>query len=88
MKPPSPAAASSNWPVSAAAQPPHAVAHDHDLVDLELGHREFERGRDAVTAAAGLERRGEVGDVADDEHLARVGVEDHAPDRPGCRSRR
>ena len=54
----------------------HAVAHDHDLVDLELGHRELQRGRDAVVATARLVGRGERGDVAHDEHLAGPGVED------------
>jgi hypothetical protein len=48
-----------------------AVAHHHQLLDLELGDREFERRRDAVPAAVRLEGRDEVGDVADDEHLAR-----------------
>ena len=64
------------------------MAHDHDLGDLELGHREFQRRRDAVAAAAGLERRGQVGDVADDEHLARVGVEDGRRVGPAVASRR
>ena len=53
-----------------------AVAHHHQLLDLELGDREFERGRDAVIGAVRLERRHQVGDVADDEHLAGPGVED------------
>ena len=53
-----------------------AVAHHHQLLDLELGDREFERGRDAVIGAVGLVGRHQVGDVADDEHLARPRVED------------
>ena len=64
-----------------------AVAHDDDLFDLELGHREFQRRRNAVVPAAGLERRGEVGDVADDEDLARVGIEDDRRLDPAVASR-
>ena len=52
------------------------MAHDHDLRDVELGNRELQRGRDAMTPAARLERRNEVGDVANDENLAGIGVED------------
>ena len=53
-----------------------AVAHHHQFVDLELGHREFERRRDAVIMIVALERRDEIGDVPDHEHLARPRVED------------
>ena len=51
MNRPSPGFASSNWPVSAAAQPPQdAVAHDHDFLDFELCDRKLQRRRDAVAA--------------------------------------
>ena len=40
-------------------------------------HREFQRRRDAVGAAVGLEHRHQVGDVAHDEQFARAGVENH-----------
>src|SRR5205085_3450035 len=53
-----------------------AVAEDEDLGHVELGHREFERGRDPVIAGAGLIRRGKRGDVADHEYLARASIED------------
>ena len=52
------------------------MPHHHDFADAQLGDREFERRRHAVAPAAALERRDEVGDVADDEDLARIGVED------------
>ena len=65
-----------------------AVAHHHDLLHLELGHGEFQRRGNAVITWRRLKGRGEICDVAHDEHLAGPGVEDDAPDRPGCRSRR
>ncbi len=87
MNRPSPGFASSNWPVSAAAQPPQdAVAHDHDFLDLELGDRKLQRRRDAVAARSRLERRSEVADVADDEHLARLGIEDDRRLDPAVRT--
>src|SRR4249919_2190881 len=52
------------------------MAHDNDFRNVELGDRELQRGRDAMTPTARLERRNEVGDVANDENLARIGVED------------
>src|SRR5438309_5638954 len=57
---------------AAAAQP---MTHDQDLLDIELGDRELERGRNAVIAAGGLIRWSERGDVAHDEHLAGTSVE-------------
>ncbi len=53
-----------------------AMAHDDDFLDLQLGHRKFERGRDAVMARRRLERRNQIGDVAHDENLAGQRVED------------
>ena len=53
-----------------------AMSHDQDLADVELGHRELQRRGDAVIASARLIGRREGGDVAHDEHLAGVGVED------------
>ncbi len=53
-----------------------AVAHHHQLLDLELGDGELQRRRDAVIIVVRLEGRDEVGDIADDEHLARPRVED------------
>ena len=58
------------------AAPAYPVAHDQDFADLELGHCKLQRGRNAVVAAARFIGRGERGDVAGDEHLARPGVED------------
>ena len=52
------------------------MTHDADFWDLELGDRELKGGRDAVPAAAGFERRNEVGDVTHDENLAGICVED------------
>ena len=52
-----------------------AVAHHHDLFDLKLGDRKLERGGHAVVARLGLEWGRQVGDVADDENLARLDVE-------------
>ena len=52
------------------------VAHDDDVVDLQLGDGEFDRCRRAVGRAVGLVRRDEIGDVAHDEHLAGGRIED------------
>jgi len=72
MKPPWPGSVPCRLWSSAAA---HAVAeHDHFL-DFQHLHREFERGRDAVAAGRGFERGDHRGDIAHDEHFARVGVE-------------
>ena len=53
-----------------------AMAHDDDVADAHRVDRELDGGRGAVLAAIGLERRHEVGDVAEDEQLARAGIED------------
>ncbi len=52
------------------------VAHDDDLLDLELGDGELDRRRRAVGRAVGLVGRDEIGDVAHDEHLAGCRIED------------
>ena len=52
-----------------------AMAHDEDFRDLQLGDSKFQRSRYAVPPAAQLERRDEVGDIANDKHLSRRGVE-------------
>jgi hypothetical protein len=52
------------------------VAEDHDVLHAQRLHGEFERRRGAVIFAAGLIGRDEIGDVADDEELARARVED------------
>jgi hypothetical protein len=51
------------------------MAHDDDLRHLQLGDGEFERRRDAMAAAIGFKGRDQVGDIADDEDLAGIGVE-------------
>ena len=47
-----------------------AVAADDDVLHLEDHRGELDAGRDAVEAAADLERRHQVADVADDEQVA------------------
>ena len=64
----------------AAAAP---VAEHDDVPDLEALHREFQRGGGAVTGAVRLVGRYQVGDVADNEDLARCGVEDGFRRRAG-----
>ncbi len=59
----------------------HAAAlgvpeHD-DVFDAQDLHAELQRGGDAVCGAVRRIGRNEVGDVADDEQFARLGVEDH-----------
>ena len=63
-----------------------AVAHHHQLLDLELGDGELQRRRDAVIIVVRLERRDEIGDVADDEHLARPRVENLGRIDPAVRA--
>src|SRR3546814_7602223 len=52
------------------------MAHHDDLLHLKDRDGEFQRGRNAMAAAAELQRRHEVGDVANREYLAGCGVED------------
>ena len=52
------------------------MAHDHDAPDIEHLDPELQRRRDAVQEAVGFIRGDQIGDVADDEQLARGGVED------------
>src|SRR5688572_1605771 len=53
-----------------------AMTQDDDLLDLELGDRELQRGGDAVMARRRFIRRRECSDVAHYEHLAWPCVED------------
>ena len=55
----------------------HGVAQHDDLADRKRPHRELDGRADAVRLVVGAVRRGDVGDVADDEQLARPGVEHH-----------
>ena len=64
---------------NAAAAP---VAEHHDVPDLEALHRELERGGGGLVATVRIVGRDQVGDVADDEDLARRGVEDGLRRRP------
>ena len=52
----------------------HPVTHDHDLFDLQLRHREFQRGRYAVATASQFKRGDEICDISDDEYLAWRGI--------------
>ena len=52
------------------------VAHDDEMLDAQVEHGELDRRADAVELAARLVGRHQVGDVADDEQLARHGAED------------
>ena len=54
----------------------HAVAHHHDLLNLQLLHRKLKRSGNAVQAGCGFERRDQRGDVANHEDLARIDIED------------
>ena len=53
----------------------HAMPHHHDFADLEELHGEFESRRNPVLAGRGLERRHQCRDIAHDEDLTRVDVE-------------
>src|ERR1700722_1163754 len=55
----------------------HGVAEHDDLADCKRPHRELDGRTDAVRLVVGAVRRRDVGDVADDEQLARPGVEHH-----------
>ena len=55
----------------------HGVAEHDDFADLQRPHRELDGRADAVRLIVGAVRRSDVGDVADDEQLARPGVEHH-----------
>ena len=59
------------------------VAHDHDRADAQGENRELERRAGGMAPRVGLVDRHQRGDVADDEQLARAGVEDRL--RPGPR---
>ncbi len=59
--------------LAAAAQP---VAHHHDVLHLQELDCEFERGRNAVLTLAGLVGGNHRRDIADDEDLAGVDIED------------
>lgn len=52
------------------------VPQHQDRLDLKVHHGKFDRRADAVKAGRLLERRREVGDIADDEDSPRPGVED------------
>ncbi len=53
------------------------MAHDDDMLDLQVSHREFERRRCAVQIVVRRIGRNKIGDVADDEDFAGIGIEDH-----------
>ena len=55
----------------------HGVAQHDDLADRKRPHRELDGRADPVRLVVGAVRRRDVGDVADDEELARPGVEHH-----------
>jgi hypothetical protein len=59
------------------------MAEHDDMADAEYLHREFERREDAVAHAVRCERRHQISDVAHDEQLARMGIEDHLRRHPG-----
>ena len=51
------------------------MTHHDNLGNAQLGHSKFKRGRDTMAPTTGLERWHQIGDVADDENLAGIGVE-------------
>ena len=53
------------------------------MADAEHLHRELQGREHAVADAVPRERRHEIGDVADDEQLARMGIEDDLRRHPG-----
>src|ERR1700734_524711 len=55
----------------------HGVAQHNDLADLKRAHRELDGRADPVRLVVGAVRRRDVGDVADNEQLARPGIEHH-----------
>ena len=59
------------------------VAEHDDVADAEHLHREFERREHAMADPVRRERRHQIGDVAHDEQLARMSIEDHLRRDPG-----
>src|SRR3984957_8903564 len=64
----------------------HGVTEHDDLADRKRPHRELDGRADPVRLVVGAVRRGKVGDVADDEQLARPGVEHHLRVGAGVRA--
>jgi hypothetical protein len=51
------------------------MPQDDDMRDLQIPHREFQRGTGAMVIVVRRIGRHEIGDVADDEQLARLRVQ-------------
>ena len=58
------------------------MSHDDDMLDLQHLNRELDARRGAVLAAARLEGRHEIGDVAQHEQFARPAIENRFGGRP------
>eukprot|EP00611_Tribonema_gayanum_P004131 TRINITY_DN13325_c0_g1_i1.p2 TRINITY_DN13325_c0_g1~~TRINITY_DN13325_c0_g1_i1.p2 ORF type:complete len:147 (+),score=21.71 TRINITY_DN13325_c0_g1_i1:436-876(+) len=52
------------------------MAHDDDVVDAQILHREFQRRAGAVVMHVRLIGRDQIGDVAGDEQVARTRIQD------------
>ena len=62
--------------IEAGAHPAACAMPQHnDVTDLKLRDRKFQRSRNAVMAAIGLERGDQIGDITHDEQFARRHIE-------------
>ena len=59
------------------------VPHDHDVADVQVADRVFQRGADAVVMGVRLVGRDKVGDVPDDEQIAGRRVKEQDRVNPG-----
>jgi hypothetical protein len=59
------------------------MAQHDDAADLQLFHRELDRGQHALQAPVRVGRRHQVGDVAHSEDVARVAAQQHGRVHPG-----
>lgn len=59
------------------------VSHDHDVADVQVADRVFQRGADAVVMGVRFVGRDKVGDVPDDEQIAGRRVKEQDRVNPG-----
>jgi hypothetical protein len=71
---------------SAGAPTAHCMPHHDDLSDLESLHREFDCGANPVRLIVRSVGRHKIGDIADDEELARSRIKHHLRIGPAVRT--